>query len=722
VTTETAPQLKTEQEQENTGRRKSGRGKAAKDKPSSIPDFFKPKVDGKKGDGSIKSALAKAAEDVNATGSFGAQNLRSARQPKLVTGGTMRDYQLEGLEWLKTLHSNGFNGILADEMGLGKTLQTISLFAFLREVGINGPFLIVAPLSTISNWVDEFHQFTPEIPVLMYHGTQAQRAELQQDQLLLTDQNKSTFPVVVTTDAMCMNDRAFLSKFKWQYMVIDEGHRIKNLNCKLIRDLKTYTTQNRLLITGTPLQNDLRELWSLLNFLMPEIFNSPEEFESWFDFSALNRTDGHKEIINQERQNNLIASLHVILQPFLLRRLKTDVETNLPPKREYVLYAPLTAEQKELYTEILDGKAREYLEDKAIKRLSRSAAASPKTPQSRKRKAENDPLDSAESSKRSNKKKKSYREVSDREYFKTLDDEPESEEVDEEEVERVKTLALARKEVSSKKLNNQLMQLRLVCNSPHLFFWPWSDTDEIDESLVKLSGKLLLLDRLLKALLEGGHKVLIFSQFSKTLDILQDYTEILRGWRTCRIDGSVDQVTRKDMIKDFNSDPEVKIFLLSTRAGGQGINLASADTVILFDNDWNPQQDLQAQDRAHRIGQKRPVIVYRLMSKGTVEHILLEKAQGKRRLEKLVIQNGKFKSMMASEDKDAQDNLDTLTKLLMEKEYERYEARAEGEILSDEDLETLMDRSPEAYEAAKSGLERDTFKVVTSLEKPKEAS
>jgi ATP-dependent DNA helicase len=258
------------------------------------------------------------------------------------------------------------------------------------------------------------------------------------------------------------------------------------------------------------------------------------------------------------------------------------------------------------------------------------------------------------------------------------------------------------------------MQLRLTCNSPHNFFNPWSIDSglPVDETLITASGKMILLDRLVKALFERGHKVLIFSQFNTTLDIIEDYARDLRGWNVCRIDGSVPQVMRRDQIKQFNEDPEFKLFLLSTRAGGQGINLASADTVILFDSDWNPQQDLQAQDRAHRIGQTRPVVVFRLATKGTVEEKLLLDADAKRRLEKIVIKKGGYKTMNQKMDNSAGMNEEALKDLLL-KDGEVFKYSGKDKILSNEDLDVLCDRSDAAYTRASQGLgNANGYKVV----------
>ena len=504
----------------------------------------------------------------------------------------------------------------------------------------------------------------------------------------------------------------------------DEGHRLKNLNCRLIKELKQYRSANRLLITGTPLQNNLAELWSLLNFLMPEVFDTLENFESFFDFSAVLEKGGHKEIIEQEQKSNLVASLHAILKPFLLRRVKTDVETELPKKREYILYAPLTQPQKELYRHILDGTSRSYLEQQVVDRLVQKSGSLPNSRSaSLKRKLADDDVSMSSKSARTSRqstpgsvrsnrkaaKRKSYKEVSDRQYFRELDESSEDEETDEEEQEeqeRLRTLDLAKREIANKKLQNPIMQLRLACNSPHNFYWPWDAEETPDASLVASSGKLQILDRLLPHLLEHGHKVLVFSQFKTTLDILEDWAALHRGWPMCRIDGAVPADERRQQIREFNQKPDCALFLLSTRAGGQGINLAAADTVVLFDSDWNPQQDLQAQDRAHRIGQTRPVIVYRLATRGTVEQTLLEKADGKRRLEKLVIRKGKFRSLRAGAEGPSKEDVDELARILEQGDGEDVDMDSQersGQLLSDKDLRILTDRSEEAYAKAERG-------------------
>ncbi|KAK9459633.1 SNF2 family N-terminal domain-containing protein [Lipomyces oligophaga] len=642
-------------------------------------------------------------------------------QPSLVTGGILKDYQLAGVEWLISLYENGLNGILADEMGLGKTLQTISFLAFLREKGSFGPFLVVAPLSTLDNWVNEFSRFTPSIPTVLYHGSPDVRRAIRSSQLSKKVDHK--FPIVITSYQIILQDAAFLRSISWKFIIIDEGHRIKNMNCRLIKELKSFDSANRLLLTGTPLQNNLAELWSLLNFLLPDIFHDLELFQSWFDFSALNRENGTQEILDSETKNQLVSNLHAILKPFLLRRVKSDVDLDLPPKREYVLYAPLTRSQESLYRNLLSGDVKEFLVSKILEARAGSR------PKKRRRTAKQSNIGSKQTARRAVKAAQGkYAEFDDDKYFDNLLTSPDKlmDELvpsdDEQEI------ASANKLIVNKKLQNLVMQLRLACDSPLLFYAPWDDPESgvtvPDESIVSDSGKMLLLDRLLPPLFAGDHKVLIFSQFTKMLDIIQDYAELLRGWTVCRFDGGVSQDERKNQIAKFNERSNCRLFLLSTRAGGLGINLTSADTVILFDSDWNPQQDLQAMDRAHRIGQTRPVLVFRFATTNTVEQAILDKAGSKRQLEKLVIQRGKFKSLLASAGGDTEKDEDLRRLLLgggrsgsgdnVDDEQVKFVVKQRGDtILSDAELAVLLDRSPEAYEKADSaGAESAAFKVV----------
>ncbi|KAJ1862229.1 putative ATPase [Coemansia sp. RSA 989] len=660
----------------------------------------------------------------------------SPRQPRTISGGIMKEYQLEGMEWLASLYENGLNGILADEMGLGKTLQTISFLAYLRERQVWGPFLVLCPLSTLSNWASEFYRFAPQMPVLVYHGVPEERRELRRKHLR---QLGSSFPVVLTTYEISMRDKLALQRLAWKFIVVDEGHRIKNMSCKLIRDLKSYQSSNRLLLTGTPLQNSLAELWSLLNFLLPDIFDDLDSFQAWFDFEDLSES----RIISQEASSSVISKLHQILQPFLLRRLKSDVEKHLPPKREYLITCPMAPLQYDYYQAVrragADAKSAspspaDDAEQTLVPNTPTEQQQQQQQPSSRSKESHQKSLceeaqrfiGKADTDKRRAKRAAgSYKEAEEDDAFGLPEDSAPVAEDEPLELPAVgaegETSGPARLHaavhVRLRNLQFRLMQQRKVCQHPYLFDFPVTDPTDpespylIDEQLVRASGKLLVLDRLLPELFARGHRVLIFSQFSRVLDILECYAE-LRKWRFCRIDGSVGQVDRQAAIVKFNTDVEIPLFFLTTRSGGLGINLTSADTVVIFDSDWNPQQDLQAQDRVHRIGQQRPVIIYRLVIAGSCEGGMLRCAKAKRRLEKLVIHERRFKGIGAQKRDDVSD-LD-IKRILMDDDVALAEKDQMGLrkvleslrpdekvpldiIINDQELEALLDRSPEAY-------------------------
>ncbi|XP_011482355.1 lymphoid-specific helicase [Oryzias latipes] len=594
------------------------------------------------------------------------------QQPQLFTGGIMRWYQIEGIEWLRMLWENGINGILADEMGLGKTIQCIAHIAMMIEKTVMGPFLVVAPLSTLPNWINEFKRFTPDVSVLLYHGPQPERAKLLK-QIRRPQGPLNMCPVVITSFEISMIDRKFLQRFQWKYLIVDEGHRIKNLNCRLVRELKTLPTDNKLLLTGTPLQNNLAELWSLLNFLLPEVFDDLKSFESWFDINSLGEPESLKV---SEREQNILSMLHQILTPFLLRRLKSDVTLEVPPKKEIVVYAPLTPKQELFYTAVVNKSIAKMLgQEKTEAPVALTPSGRPK--------------------------RRSRRVV---DYRDTHDDTPFAlekylERVQKEAEQSSTPVLNAQSPLDSQinlKLQNVLMLLKRCCNHPYLVEYPLDPATQefkIDEELVQSSGKFLILDRLLPELKKRGHKVLIFSQMTSILDILMDYC-YLRSLQYSRLDGSMSYAERDENISKFSKDPEVFLFLLSTRAGGLGINLTAADTVIIFDSDWNPQADLQAQDRCHRIGQTKPVVVYRLVTANTIDQKILERATAKRKLEQMVIHKNKFKGGKAelNQSRSCVD-LDELRELLKVQRPEKEVKASKGKVISDQDLKVLLDRS-----------------------------
>ncbi|XP_023785273.1 lymphoid-specific helicase isoform X3 [Cyanistes caeruleus] len=536
------------------------------------------------------------------------------QQPKIFTGGVMRWYQVEGMEWLRMLWENGINGILADEMGLGKTIQCIATIALMVERGVPGPFLVCGPLSTLPNWMSEFKRFTPEIPLMLYHGAQQERRKLVH-KIHRRQGSLQIYPVVITSFEIAMRDRNALQSCYWKYLIVDEGHRIKNMNCRLIRELKRFNADNKLLLTGTPLQNNLAELWSLLNFLLPDVFDDLKSFESWFDITSI--TETAEDIIAKEREQNILHMLHQILTPFLLRRLKSDVALEVPPKREVVVYAPLAKKQETFYTAIVNRTIRKLLGNNEEEVVELSSTGRPK---------------------RRSRKVVDYCE----EHNCSPDDLEKLISKMQEEVEQerpVVDMSIPMDSEVNLKLQNIMMLLRKCCNHPYLIEYPLDPATQqfkVDEDLVKNSGKFLLLDRMLPELKKRGHKVLLFSQMTMMLDILMDYC-YLRNFKFSRLDGSMSYSEREENMHQFNVDPEVFLFLVSTRAGGLGINLTAADTVIIYDSDWNPQSDLQAQDRCHRIGQTKPVVVYRLVTANTIDQKIVERAAAKRKLEKLII-------------------------------------------------------------------------------------
>uniref|UniRef100_A0ACB8EQJ5 Transcriptional regulator n=1 Tax=Sphaerodactylus townsendi TaxID=933632 RepID=A0ACB8EQJ5_9SAUR len=471
------------------------------------------------------------------------------KQPSYIGGHDgleLRDYQLNGLNWLAHSWCKGNSCILADEMGLGKTIQTISFLNYLfHEHQLYGPFLLVVPLSTLTSWQREIQTWAPQMNAVVYLGDITSRNVIRTHEWMHLQTKRLKFNILLTTYEILLKDKSFLGGLNWAFIGVDEAHRLKNDDSLLYKTLIDFKSNHRLLITGTPLQNSLKELWSLLHFIMPEKFSSWEDFE---EEHGKGREFGY-------------ASLHKELEPFLLRRVKKDVEKSLPAKVEQILRMEMSALQKQYYKWIL---TRNY---KALSKGSKGSTSG---------------------------------------------------------------------------FLNIMMELKKCCNHCYLIKPPddneFYNKQEALQNLIRSSGKLILLDKLLIRLRERGSRVLIFSQMVRMLDILAEYLKY-RQFPFQRLDGSIKGELRKQALDHFNAEgSEDFCFLLSTRAGGLGINLASADTVVIFDSDWNPQNDLQAQARAHRIGQKKQVNIYRLVTKGSVEEEILERAKKKMVLDHLVIQ------------------------------------------------------------------------------------
>ncbi|KAG9060900.1 putative DNA helicase ino80 [Linnemannia hyalina] len=751
-------------------------------------------------------------------------------QPKMLMC-QLKGYQIKGLNWLANLYEQGINGILADEMGLGKTVQSISLMAHLAESqNIWGPFLVIAPASTLHNWQQEFTKFTPDLKALPYWGNPKDRKTLRtfwnKKQVYSKD---APFHVLITSYQLVVSDEKYFQRVKWQYMVLDEAQAIKSSSSARWKTLLGFNCRNRLLLTGTPIQNSMQELWALLHFIMPSLFDSHEEFSEWFSKDIESHAE-NKGTLNEHQ----LKRLHMILKPFMLRRIKKNVQNELGDKIELEVSCELTARQRALYrglkekisiAELLETASSLNSNDSVDSLMNlvmqfrkvcnhpelfeRADVVSPlalcsfsQTPSIAR---EGDDLFVAYTTKSRisySIPKRLYREGGllkipseesnagrDTKYLDKLfniwtpdniaesmyeengaysflrftdyspsqaskvfkghllerfaqhleiaeersrrgyglgHDESDSElpgstyakflicetqdpfsignrsllshtqqlgsvlersELGEyvsimEPAYRPKVVAPPIDIICSDRsflvdqqeqlFNQRLRQLLLGVSdfmteashqeevAPIMDLWRVNNgrgllgepsisskgysTIEVPQmkQLVMDSGKLAVLDKLLVELKAGGHRVLVYFQMTKMIDLMEEYLTY-RQYKYLRLDGSSKISDRRDMVTDWQTRPEIFIFLLSTRAGGLGINLTAADTVIFYDSDWNPTVDQQAMDRAHRLGQTRQVTVYRLITRGTIEERILQRAKQKDEIQKVVISGGEFK-------------------------------------------------------------------------------
>ncbi|XP_027334923.1 probable helicase CHR10 isoform X2 [Abrus precatorius] len=484
---------------------------------------------------------------------------------------TLKPHQVEGLAWLIRRYKLGVNVVLGDEMGLGKTLQAISFLSYLKACQLSlGPFLVICPLSVTDCWESEIVKFTPKLAVFKYVGDKEYRRNLRMKMHEHVMQQSSTvnvllsFDVLLTTYDIALMDQDFLSQIPWQYAIIDEAQRLKNPSSVLFNVLKDrYIMPRRLLMTGTPIQNNLSELWALMYFCMPSVFGTLDQFLSTFkDIS------NHASVLDAPMVKEQLKILRNVLGAFMLRRTKSKLMDSgnlvLPPLTETTVLVPLVSLQKKVYRSIL----RKELP---------------------------------------------------------------------------KLLALSSGTSNHQSLQNIVLQLRKACSHPYLFPGIEPEPYEEGEHLVQASGKLLILDQLLEKLHYSGHRVLLFAQMTHTLDILQDFLE-LRKYSYERLDGSIRAEERFAAIRSFSSplanmglNSEANqngafVFMISTRAGGVGLNLVAADTVIFFEQDWNPQVDKQALQRAHRIGQMNHVLCINLVTECTVEEVIMRRGERKLRL------------------------------------------------------------------------------------------
>ncbi|KAL1954653.1 hypothetical protein VTO42DRAFT_847 [Malbranchea cinnamomea] len=535
--------------------------------------------------------------------------------PDFIKNGQLKDFQVKGVNFMAFNWVRGRNVVLADEMGLGKTVQTVAFINWLRHVRRqNGPFIVVVPLSTLPAWAETFDYWTPDLNYVVYGGNESSRNIIKEYELLIDGNLKRPkFHVLLTTYEYALSDAVFLSQFKWQFMAVDEAHRLKNRDSQLYAKLKAFKAPSRLLITGTPIQNNLGELSALMDFLNPGLVKIDEDMD-----------------LSSEAASIKLAELTKAIQPFMLRRTKSKVENDLPPKSEKIIRVELSDIQLEYYKNILT---------KNYAALNEGAKG------------------------------------------------------------------------QKQSLLNIMMELKKASNHPFMF--PNAETrilqgstrrEDYIRALITSSGKMMLLDQLLTKLKNDGHRVLIFSQMVKMLDILADYMDA-RGYAFQRLDGTISAAQRRLAIEQFNApDSSDFAFLLSTRAGGLGINLMTADTVILFDSDWNPQADLQAMARAHRIGQTKPVSVYRLVSKDTVEEEVLERARNKLLLEFITIQRGvtdkeasELKDKMARAGKSVAEptSCEDISRILKRRGQRMFEQSGNQKKLEELDIDAVLANAEE---------------------------
>ncbi|KAJ5908207.1 Helicase C-terminal [Penicillium taxi] len=741
-------------------------------------------------------------------------------QPTMLNA-TLKEYQLKGLNWLVNLYEQGINGILADEMGLGKTIQSISVMAYLAEFhNIWGPFLVIAPASTLHNWQQEIAKFVPNLKVLPYWGNSKDRKVLRKfwDRKHITYNRNSEFHVLVTSYQLVVLDAQYFQKVKWQYMILDEAQAIKSSSSSRWKNLLGFSCRNRLLLTGTPIQNNMQELWALLHFIMPTLFDSHDEFSDWFSKDI----ESHAQS-NTKLNEDQLRRLHMILKPFMLRRVKKNVQSELGDKVEKDIFCDLTYRQRALYANLRNRVSIiDLIEKAAVGDDTDSTTLMNLVMQFRKVCNHPDLFERADTkspfsvgayaecasfvregrfvdacySTRSLIKydlprllcspaaridmpgPENHRAGFQGKYLSNLMNVWAPENIQQSarengafsflrfvdtsagEASKLSHLGIFERAIGRRGQVNRLSRLNIVYDDEeNASVWPQSmlhiiprnDRQALNEiavegcmrSLMNVSqssfengglnnieacakpaasappitiscsgqqaqretqstlfnlqirkalygavdrqieeqilsnkvdpapysqpsmlptpgslksrythievpsmrrfvtdsGKLAKLDELLRELKAGGHRVLLYFQMTRMIDLMEEYLTY-RNYKYCRLDGSTKLEDRRDTVADFQSDPSIFVFLLSTRAGGLGINLTAADTVIFYDSDWNPTIDSQAMDRAHRLGQTRQVTVYRLITRGTIEERIRKRALQKEEVQRVVITGG----------------------------------------------------------------------------------
>ncbi|KAH9857919.1 SNF2 family N-terminal domain-containing protein [Lenzites betulinus] len=746
-------------------------------------------------------------------------------QPQMLMA-TLKEYQVKGLNWLATLYEQGINGILADEMGLGKTVQSISLLAYLAEAhDIWGPFLVVSPASTLHNWQQELTRFVPKLKALPYWGNPKDRATLRKfwSKKEISYDQDAPFHVLITSYQLIIQDQQYFQRVKWQYMILDEAQNIKNSSSARWKTLLGFQCRNRLLLTGTPIQNSMQELWALLHFIMPSLFDSHDEFNEWFSKDIENAAENKGSKLNEHQ----LRRLHMILKPFMLRRVKRHVQNELSEKIEKDIYVELSARQRSLYKALLANVSVQDLLEKAANMGDADSARSLMNLVMQFRKVCNHPElferadvvapfsfsefgRSGPLNREGDFVQLPYSTRNPIEYtiptlfyedggllnvphenslkrtgdgplarmmniwstdmvHRSLEDDKHSAfaflkfiDVSPGEVSAMHTSPTFARQIMALQREQHWSELEpykedsffVAHSASHPFsFSPFARLMNLDSTgdlpslreisthsfetsclsraelrwfippalappitaysadrtfverqtqivdapeeslalyglpqhmleyepsiaafqeevgsvppvgllgnspinqlplapmqvpeakrLIYDSGKLAHLDALLQKLKTEDHRCLIYFQMTRMMDLMEEYL-IYRQYKYLRLDGSSKLEDRRDMVMEWQTRPDIFIFILSTRAGGLGINLTAADTVIFYDHDWNPSNDAQAMDRAHRLGQTRQVTVYRLITRGTIDERIVQLARVKKDVQDIVVGNKTF--------------------------------------------------------------------------------
>ncbi|WWC60156.1 uncharacterized protein I303_102720 [Kwoniella dejecticola CBS 10117] len=537
-------------------------------------------------------------------------------QPSTLSEGTiLKDYQLLGVNWLNLLWSKKIGCILADEMGLGKTIQVISFIAHLKEKGIKGPHMIFVPASTLENWTREFARFAPSVDVQTYFGSQAERAGLREELKRRFRSGRLEVVLASYTQVASADDLGFFrKKIEFETCVYDEGHKLKSCTTKAYSDLLSIKPKWRLLLTGTPLQNNLQELVSLLMFIHKDTFADAEPY-----LRAIFKSQGSANLLSQQRTSRA----RTMLTPFVLRRRKALV-LNLPPKIESVEHCEMTKVQAKLYNETMN-RSRKVLQELTDDALENEAAnveeteqktSKTKTTKAKPKKGQNASTIGASSSNILMDLRKA---ASHPLLFRRLYTDA-----------KIKKLAkecLNTPTYCDSRLDYVIEDLEIMSDYEISHFCSSSIEDELrkyalDPELFLEGGKIAALRKIIEKSKSEGKRILLFSQFVMILDILEKALEHL-DIKYTRLDGQTKTDERQGLVDEFNDDPEITVFLLSTKAGGVGINLTAASVVVIYDQDFNPHNDRQAADRAYRIGQEKEVEVIKLITKGSIDEDML---------------------------------------------------------------------------------------------------